>query len=142
MIFAKLALGLCATVTVAGAYTFHEGILRVDEDHHDGRSVHVWVPAAIVPMAMHVVPSRNFEHALRQAGPWMPTLRTLTRELRKYPDTEFVEVEDHGQHVRVRTHNGKLLVDVTEPGEDVHVACPLAMMEDIAEELANKAPVE
>jgi hypothetical protein len=140
MFFAKLALGLCGTVVVAGAYTFHEGVMRVDEDHHDGRHVHVWVPAAIVPMAMHVIPSRHFGPAAANIGPWLPMLRTLTKELKRYPETELVEVEDSRQHVRIRTHQGKLLIDVTEPGEDVHVACPLAMLEDVANQLEAKAP--
>jgi hypothetical protein len=140
MLLAKLALGFCGTAAVAGAYTFHEGVMRVDEDHHDGRHVHVWVPAALVPMAMHVIPSRQLERAAAQASPWLPTLRALTKDLKKYPETILVEVEDHSQHVRVRTHQGKLLVDVTEPGEDVHVACPLAMMEDIERQLEAISP--
>ncbi len=140
MLLAKLALCLCGTIFVAGAYTFHEGVMRVDEDNYHGRHVHVWVPAAIVPMAMHVVPSRHFEHAVAQAGPWLPTLRALTKELKKYPETELVDVEDGKQHVRIRTHQGKLLIDVTEPGENVHVACPLAMIEDVASELEAKSP--
>jgi hypothetical protein len=49
-------------------------------------------------------------------------------------------VEDGKQHVRIRTHHGRLLIDVTEPGEDVHVACPLAMIEDLASELEAKSP--
>ena len=140
MLLAKLALGFCGTVLVAGAYTFHEGVMRVDEDHHDGRHIHAWVPAAIVPMAMHVIPSRHFDHAIAQAGPWLPTLRALTKELKKYPEAELVEVEDANQHVHIRTHQGKLLIDVTQPGEDVHVACPLAMIEDVASELEAKSP--
>jgi hypothetical protein len=127
-------------VVVAGAYTFHEGVMRVDEDHHDGRHVHVWVPAAIVPMAMHVIPSRHFGPAAANIGPWLPMLRTLTKELKRYPETELVEVEDNRQHVRIRTHQGKLLIDVTKPGEDVHVACPLSMLEDVANQLEAKAP--
>jgi hypothetical protein len=140
MLFAKLALGLCGTVVVAGAYTFHEGVMRVDEDHHDGRHVQVWVPAAIVPMAMHVIPSRHFGPAAANIGPWLPMLRALTKELKRYPETELVEVEDSRQHVHIRTHQGKLLIDVTNPGEDVHVACPLAMLEDVANQLEAKAP--
>jgi hypothetical protein len=140
MLFAKLALGLCGTVVVAGAYTFHEGVMRVEEDHHDGRHVHVWVPAAIVPMAMHVIPSRHFGPAAANIGPWLPMLRALTKELKRYPETELVEVEDSRQHVHIRTHQGKLLIDVTNPGEDVHVACPLAMLEDVANQLEAKAP--
>ena len=140
MILAKLALGFCGTVAVAGVYTFHEGVMRVDEDHYNGRHVHVWVPAAIVPMALHFVPSRHFERPLEQAGPWLPTLRELTKELKKYPEADFVEVQDGRQHVHIRTHQGKLLIDVTEPDETVHVVCPLVMMEDIARQLEAKAP--
>ncbi|SRR6266481_5690390 len=140
MLLAKLALGFCGTIAVAGVYTFHEGVLRVDEDHADGRHVHVWVPAAIVPMALHFVPSRHFERALEHAGPWLPAFRELTKELKKYPEAEFVEVQDSRQHVHIRTYQGKLLIDVTEPGETVHVACPLVMMEDVARELEARLP--
>jgi len=140
MILAKLALGFCGTVAVAGVYTFHEGVMRVDEDRYDGRHIHIWVPAAIVPMALHFVPSRHFERPLEQAGPWLPTLRELTKQLKKYPEADFVEVQDGRQNVHIRTHQGKLLIDVTEPDETFHVACPLAMMEDIARELEAKAP--
>jgi hypothetical protein len=140
MLLAKVALGFFGTVALAGAYTFHEGVMRVDEDHYDGRRVHVWVPAAIVPMAMHLIPSRHFDRAAAQAGPWLPTLHALTKELKKYPEAELVEVEDGRQHVRIRTHQGKLLIDVTEPGEDVHVACPLAMIQDIASQLEARIP--
>jgi hypothetical protein len=142
MLLANLALGVVGTVVLAGAYTFHDGIMRVDEDHGDGRHVHVWVPAAIVPMAMHVIPRQHMEHAAEQARPWLPTLRALTKELEKYPNAEFVDVRDGSEnnHVRVRTSNGKLLIDVDEPGEHVHVACPLAMMRDVANELEANAP--
>lgn len=140
MLLAKLALGFCGTIFVAGAYTFHEGVMRVDEDNSDGRHVHVWIPAAIVPMAMHVIPDRHFEHAITQAGPWLPTLRALAKELKKYPETELVDVEEGRQRVRIRTHQGKLLIDVTEPDENVHVACPLAMIEHVASELEAKSP--
>jgi hypothetical protein len=140
MLLAKIALGFFGTAAVAGAYTFHEGIMRVDEDHIDGRHVHVWVPAAIVPMAMHVVPSRHLKRAVAQAGPWLPTVRALSKELKKYPDAELVEVEDANQHVRIRTHNGRLLIDVTAPGETVHVACPLAMIEDVSRQLEAQGP--
>jgi hypothetical protein len=140
MLLAKIALGFFGTVALAGAYAFHEGVMRVDEDHHDGRHVHVWVPAAIVPMALHVIPSRHFDHAVAQAGPWLPTLRALTKELKKYREADLVEVEDGSHHVRIRTHQGKLLIDVTEPGEEVHVACPLVTIEDVAGQLEARIP--
>jgi hypothetical protein len=140
MLLAKLALGFCATVAAAGVYTFHEGVMRVDEDNANGRHVHVWFPAAIVPMALYVTPSRHLEHAASQAGPWLPTVRALAQELKKYPEAELVEVENAREHVHIRTHRGKLLIDVTDADETVHVACPLAMIEDTLRELEAKAP--
>ncbi len=81
---------------------------------------------------------RLLRHCIR--GGRLYTLRALTKELKKYPETELVDVEDGKQRVRIRTHQGKLLIDVTEPGENVHVACPLAMIEDVASELEAKSP--
>lgn len=140
LLLAKVALGLGGTMAVAGAYTFHDGIMRVDEEHTGGRHVHVWVPAAIVPMALQVVPKRHIQHAVEQAEPYLPTLRALTKELKRYPEAELVNVSDSGGHVNIRTHGGKLLIDVDESGEHVHVACPLAMLDDVSRALQSDAP--
>jgi hypothetical protein len=143
MLLANLALGLVGPTILAGAYTFHDGVIRVEEiSRTDGRHVHVWAPAAIVPMAMHFVPRQKMQHAIEQAQPYLPTIRALTKELEKYQDAEFVNVVDDGgaERVRIRTHNGKLLIDVDQPDEQVHVACPLAMMRDVANELEGDVP--
>jgi len=60
--------------------------------------------------------------------------------LKKYPNAEFVDVRDGKDHVRVSVHNGKIIVDVKNPDERVHVACPLAMIEDVTSELAWPTP--
>ena len=140
MLLAKLALGFCGTLAVAGVYVFHEGILRVDEDRADGRHVHVWVPAVALPMAMYIVPAHYFKEVPAGARAFLPTLRALTKELKKYSEAELVEVDNARDHVRIRTHQGKLLIDVTEPDETVHVACPLAMLEDVSRQLEANAP--
>jgi hypothetical protein len=140
MLFAKIALGFCGTIALAGAYTFHEGVMRVDEDHANGRHLHVWIPAAIVPMALHVIPQRQLGHVAADVRPWLPLFHELTKQLKKYPEAQLVEVLDAHQHVNIRTHQGKLLIDVTEPDGSVHVTCPLAMIEDVSEELAAKTP--
>ena len=142
MLLAKLALGFCGTVAVAGAYTLHDGVMRVDvdEDHSGGQHVHVWFPAAIVPIAMHVVPSRHFDHAAAKVGPWLPTIRAVTKALKKYPEAELIEVENANQHVRIRTHNGRLFIDVRDARETVHVACLLAMIEEVSSQLETKSP--
>jgi hypothetical protein len=140
MILAKLALGFGGTLVLAGAYTFHEGVVRIDQEQADGQHFHYWVPAAALPMAMHLVPKRELERVTAEGGPWIPVFRALAKELKKYPEAELLDVSG-ADHVRIRTHRGKLLIDVDEePGDHVHVVCPLATMEDIASELEANAP--
>jgi hypothetical protein len=77
------------------------------------------------------------QDAARQAGPWLPTIESIAKELRKFPDAELVEVRDANEHVVIHTQNGKLLIDVESPNETVHVACPLATIEHISEEISD-----
>jgi len=134
---AKVALAFTGTVAAAGAYTLHDGIAQVQVDDTHGTHVHVWAPAAIVPMALHVVPTRELNKFPHEAQQAIPILRVLTRELEKYPNTEFVEVRDSDTHVRVRTVGSKVVVDVVDPENKVHVVCPLAMIQEVVESLSN-----
>jgi hypothetical protein len=145
---AKVVLALGGTVAAAGAYTLHDGIAQVQVDDNHGTHVHIWAPAAIVPMAMHVAPlAMHFtpKHELhrfpREAQQAIPILRVLAKELQNYPNTEFVEVRDSDTHVRVRTVGSKVVVDVVDPENKVHVVCPLAMIQDVVESL-NDIKVE
>jgi len=142
ILLAKAALAVGSAVVLAGAYTFHEGVMKidVDESRAGGSHVHLWVPAAVVPMAMHFVPREHLRHASREAREAMPILRAFVNGLKKYPDAELVEVQDENQHVLIRTHDGKLQIDVTGDEENVHVLCPLAMIEDITAQLENSEP--
>jgi hypothetical protein len=142
VLLAKIALGFGATVVTAAAYTFQEGLLRVDVDetHGKGSHVHVWVPAAIVPMAMHFIPRDRMHDAGERAANFMPLVHAVAKELQKYPEAELVEVHDGLQYVHIRTHNGNLLIDADEPGQTVHVSCPLVTIDDVSRELATFAP--
>src|SRR5712691_677876 len=128
MLLAKAALGLGGTIVLAGAYTMREGVIRIDVDEcrSGGSHVHMWVPAAAVPMAMHLVPAHHMRHVSEQAREAMPILHAIVKELKKYPDAEFVQIDDHNQHVRIRTFRGRLQIDVDAPDEKVHVLCPLS----------------
>ena len=141
MIFlAKAALGLGGTLVLAGAYTMREGVIRVDVDEfrQDGSHVHMWVPAAAVPMALHLVPNKEMGHITREAREAMPILHAFISELKKYPDAEFVQVDDNDQHIRIRTSRGKLQIDVDTPDEKVHVLCPLSTIADVTEQLEQR----
>jgi hypothetical protein len=142
LLLAKAALGIGGTLVLAGAYTFHDGVIRVDVDEYrDGGShVHFWVPAAAVPIAMHFAPKRNMMCGAEHAREFLPVARAIVREMKKYPDAEFVEVTDTTQHVRIRTHDGKLQIDVDAPHEKVHLLCPLSTIDDVTRQLEANSP--
>src|ERR1700694_1538649 len=142
ILLAKAALGLGGTLVLAGAYTMREGVIRVDVDEYrsGGSHVHVWVPAAAVPMAMHFVPREHMRHAVEHAREFMPTARAIVKELKRFPDADLVEVVDGEQHVQIRTHAGKLQIDVDAPGEKVHLLCPLATLDEVSRQLELNAP--
>ena len=142
MLLAKAALGLTGTLFVAGAYTFHEGVIRIDVDEHraGGSHVHVWVPAAAVPMAMHLVPQKQLREAVEHSREALPIAHAIVKELKKYPDVDLVEVVDGKQHVQIRTRNGKLQIDVEAPDEQVHLLVPLSTLEDVTRQLEDSAP--
>lgn len=142
MLVAKAALGFGGAIVLAGAYTFREGLIRVDVDEYrsGGSHVHMWVPAAMVPMTMHLVPKHYLRGAAEQAREVLPALRAFAKELKKFPDTELVEITDGAEHVQLRTRASKLQVDVDAPSENVHVRVPLSTIEHVVQELESSAP--
>src|SRR5712692_5951960 len=110
MLLAKAALGIGGTLVAAGAYTFHQGVLRIDVDEYrsGGSHVHMWVPAAAVPMAMHLVSTRHVRHASEEARDALPLVHAIVKELKRFPNADFIEVIDHKQHIQMRTRAGKL----------------------------------
>jgi hypothetical protein len=142
MLLAKIAVGLASTVVFAAIYTFREGVIRVDVDEFraGGSHVHFWVPAAAVPIALRCTPRDHLPNTAENIKPWIPTIRQLAKELEKYPEANLVEVVDGTDHVQIRTHAGKLQIDVHEPGESVHVAVPIATLEDISSQLTENIP--
>ena len=142
MILAKLAIGAASTLVFATVYTFREGTIRVDVDEHrdGGAHVHVWAPAAVVPMALHLVPDNKFQHVCDHMDEWAPLAHIAAQELRHYPNTTFVEVEDGDQHVKISTVGTKIQVDVDSPDEKVHVAVPLAMIDDVITQIKERQP--
>ena len=141
ILLAKVALGFGTTVAAAGAYTFHQGVIRIDVDEFrsGGSHVHMWVPAAVVPMALHFVPQHHLRHGGREMREAMPIARALFHELKNYPNTTFVEVTDGEQHVRVATEGSRLAIDATEPGQNVHLRIPISTVEDTFAQLERAA---
>jgi hypothetical protein len=142
LFLAKAALGFGATLAIAGAYVFHEGVIRVDVDENrsEGSHVHLWVPATVVPVGLHVVPSHHLRQAAAQARPYLPVLREVSKELKKYPNAELVDVIDSENHVHIAVHNGKLYIDAVSDNENIHVSVPAETLSDVADRLEEIAP--
>src|SRR5262249_30499766 len=83
LILAKVALGLGVTVAAAGAYAFHEGVIRVDvdEQRNGGTHVHFWVPTTVVSTGLHFVPQEKMQSTARDVRPYLPVLREVSKEL-------------------------------------------------------------
>jgi len=142
LLLAKAALGLGAFVAVAGAYVFHEGVIRVDVDESRGdcNHVHFWVPATVVPVALQVVPRQQLERAASQARPFLPMLREVSKELRKYPNAELVDVRDSQEHVHISVRDAHLYIDAVSDGNNIHVSFPVETISDVADRLESVAP--
>jgi|SRR5579859_217229 len=143
LILAKAALGLGATMAIAGVYVFHEGVIRVDADEHraGGSHVHFWLPATVVSLGMHFMPKDPLNHTTAEVRPFLPALREVAKELEKYPNVELVDVADAREHVRVAMVDGKLRIDaVSWDGDVVHVSVPARVLRDVADELEAEAP--
>lgn len=141
---AKLALGAVGSMVLAGVWVARDGVIRVAVDEErPGREpthFHLVVPAALVTPALHLVPQEHLRASLKEAREWMPAAQVLCEELAKLPDTELVEVRDARDHVRVRTQDGLLIVDVDNRDEHVHVAFPLRAAWKLAREIQELAP--
>ena len=143
LILAKVALGLGVTVAAAGAYVFHEGVIRVDVDEHrdGGTHVHFWVPATVVSTGLHFVPQEKLQSAARDVRPYLPVLRALSKELEKYPNAELVDVANGEDHVRIAMTGGKIQIDaVSHEGDVVHVRVPTLVLRDVADQLEEHGP--
>ncbi len=142
MLLAKAALGIGGTLALAGAYTFHQGVIRIDVDESrvNGTHIHMWVPAAVVPMTMHFVPRHHLRDAADRAQEFLPLTHALIKELKRFPDADFVEVKDDDQHVQIRTHEGRLQIDVDAPDQNVHLLVPLSTLDDVTSQLESSAP--
>jgi hypothetical protein len=142
LLLSKIALGIGCSALVATAYVFHDGVMRisVDEYRPNGSHVHLYLPAAVLPIAAHLAPRQRVAEALHEAHDVLPAVNIAFRELGKYPDADFVEVKDADEHVQIRTRGGKLLIDIESPRETVHLACPIPALVDLFDELESARP--
>jgi hypothetical protein len=138
ILLGKVALGI-AGLTVAGlGLICSEGMIEVNvvERQPEAHHVYVLAPAALVPIAVHFVPSRKFGQASAELQPWMPTIRAALDQLREIDNVTLVDVTEPGQHVVVSKKGGSVVVDVNDRDETVHVSAPIQAISSTIEQVA------
>jgi len=88
---------------------------------------------------MHFVPDDKLQEAASHAHEALPLVKIVAKELENYRDADFVQVDGEDEHVKVSVHNGKVYVDVQDHGDDVHVAVPVSTIQDILENISDRA---
>jgi|SRR5581483_6025857 hypothetical protein len=145
MIFlAKLGIGVLGTALAGAAALSSEGFIyvNVQEKQPGGTHVHVLVPAAIVPTALHFVPRHNFADSSRDLQRALPIIDAAIPALNDCPDGVLVEVEDPGEHVLVTKRGGAVVVDVNDHDETVHVSVPLIAAQSAIHQIAEATPAD
>src|SRR5512133_3319524 len=140
MIFlAKLGVGALGTAVVAGAALSSEGFIhvRVHEKHPGGTNVALIVPAAVVPVALHFVPKKEFDHAPADLREILPVVDAAIPELQKCRDGVLVEMSDPGEHVLISKSGGSVVIDVNDHDETVHVSVPLSAVRSSLHQIAE-----
>ena len=56
---------------------------------------------------------------------WAPFVDALFEGLEECPDVTFVEVLDHGDHVKVAKRGAKIRVEVTDPDVSLNISVPI-----------------
>jgi len=86
-----------------------------------------------------LMPQRPLEQAAEQIKPHLPMLRMIAKELKRYPNAEFLDVTDEDQRVHIATADGKLRIDVVDNNQNVHLQVPVETLMDIADRFEDAA---
>lgn len=138
IVLGKVALGIAGLAAAGVGLICSEGMIEVNvvERQPEAHHVYVLAPAAVVPMAVHFIPSHEFGHASAKLQPWMPTIRAALDQLREVDDVTLVDVTEPGQHVVVAKKGGSVVVDVNDRDETVHVSAPIRAISSTIEQVA------
>jgi len=134
----KILLGLTLTTAVV----LKDGIIEINvqEKHEGGSHVHLYLPATVATLGVHLAPQERLREHLRREGEHLAIARTALSELEKVSDAVLVEVESAREHVRVAVHSGNFIVDVNDANDTVHISVPVRAARKVVEDLQADVP--
>ncbi|MEM7051593.1 MAG: hypothetical protein AAF604_18135 [Acidobacteriota bacterium] len=127
-----MLVGTVGAAGIAVASVRHAGMVHVSVQEVGEPAINITVPAALVGLAMSAatrfIPEDERAEIRSEVGPWAPHVREVIDEFRAMPDATIVEVLDGDDSVEVRKVRNSLVIDVSEPGTEVHVEMPVVLM--------------
>jgi hypothetical protein len=143
ILLGKIALGLMGATVAGAGILCSDGFVEVKvncDQPQQPQHIHVIAPAILAPIALRLVPNRKLARASEQIQPWLPTIHAALDGLSDSPDMTLVEVSDPGEYVHVAKDGSDLVVDVANSEETVHVSVPLRAIGGSVEAIAAARP--
>lgn len=140
-IVAGLAVCGLLLFTLAGAAFISAGTVyvSVEEKGSDGFSISIPVPVNLASTALSFIPEEELQEIREEIGPWMPVVNAVLAELARCPDGPLVEVENDRETVSIVKQGGKLVIDVDNRDETVHLSVPIRGVEKLVRKLGGSS---
>jgi hypothetical protein len=137
--FAKLGIGVMSAALVGGAALSSEGFIHVKVHEHQpgGTNIDLFVPAALVPVALRFVPNHHIADSSEDSRPYLPVIDVAIPALADSPDGVLVEVAEPGEHVLIAKSNDSIIVDVNDADDSVHISVPIRTAQSALHEIAE-----
>lgn len=143
ILFGAVVVFFSLAVGVTAASIYRSGTIAVDVEPSDGSQISVHVPAALINLAIAVVPHQvqvdALEDAAREVEPFLDAVHALGDELADLPDFVLVEVTGADEHIRIEKLDGRLIVLVESDDERVHVSVPVRTVERLVDKFEDWA---
>jgi hypothetical protein len=137
--FAKLGIGVMSAALVGGVALSSEGFIHVKVHEHQpgGTNISLFVPAALVPVALRFVPNHHIADTSEDLRPYLPVIDVAIPALADSPDGVLVEVAEPGEHVLIAKSKGSIIVDVKDADDTVHISVPIRTAQSALHEIAE-----
>lgn len=132
--FALGSIGLAVAIVRAGALVF-----EIEEPSIPGGGFAIRVPAAVLWVAMPLVPDRALHGAGEDLERWGPAARAALDELARCPDFTLVTVDSHREHVDIRKRGRDLVIQVEDGKTSVRIRLPLGAARFVIRQLEKAA---